>query len=269
MNSITNHKKASIVAIAVIAVALVIWFGNSHKNSCNVAYIKLQGDVVTYIPDSEATSTGNSYDQTSSEDVTQAIRQAASNPNIKAIVLEIDSYGGSPVGGEEIEKALQQEAHKPTVALMRGEGDSAAYMAATGADTIFASVFSDVADIGITSSYTDNALQDKQNGITFNQLSIGKYKDMYNTDKPLTPDEQALAMKELQIGYQNFIQIVANNRHLSVDKVTTLANGASMSGQEGVQAGLVDKIGNVDDVRNYLSAELKQNAVVCGIDVSN
>ena len=260
-----NKKTYTAAGILVLAVILILWLGNSYRSSCNVAYIPLQGALVTYIPDSQATSTGNSSDQTASEDVTAAIRQASADPSIKAIVLEVNSYGGSPVGGQEIELALKRT-QKPTVALIRDNGDSAAYMAATGADTIFASVFSDVADIGITQSYVDNSKQDVTNGLTFNQLSIGTYKDMFNLDKPMTADEKALAMKELQIGYQNFVQIVADNRHMSVGKATALANGASLMGAEALQDGLIDKIGNVDDVRSYLAAQLKQNAVICGID---
>ena len=292
MYSGTYRKKIYITAcIGVIVVILIFWLANSHKSSCNVAYIKLHGEVVTYItppdatsptdtylsfPPSDATSTDPSdqaapqdtseaFDQTASEDVTQAIRQAAADSSIKAIVLEIDSYGGSPVAGQEMELALKH-AQKPTVALIRQSGDSAAYMAATGADIIYASVFSDVADIGITESYVDNAKQDVTNGLTFEQLSVGKYKDMFNPDKPLTADERTLAMKELQISYQNFVKMVADNRHMSVEKVTALANGAPMTGEEGVQNGLIDKLGNVDDVRSYLTGELKQNAVICGID---
>jgi ClpP class serine protease len=52
---------------------------------------------------------------------------------------------------------------------------------------------------------------------------------------------------------------------MSIDKATALANGASMTGEEGVQAGLIDKIGDVDDVRSYLTGQLKQSAVICGI----
>jgi protease-4 len=262
------NKKTYIICTIALAVILLLWFFAPRTHSCNVAYIKLQGTLVTYIPASEATSTGNAYDQTASEDVTAAIRQASANPVIRAIVLEVNSYGGSPVGGQEIELALKQT-KKPTVALIRDEGDSAAYMAATGANTIFASVFSDVGDIGVTQSYTDTAQQDATNGITFNQLSVGTYKDMYNTDKELTPSEKTLAMDELQIVYNDFVQIVAQNRHMSVDKATVLANGAAVTGEEAVQDGLIDKIGNVDDVRSYLSGQLKQSAVICGIDTGS
>ena len=148
---------------------------------------------------------------------------------MKAIILEIDSPGGSGDAGEEVESSLKQ-AHKPTVALIRSIGDSAAYMSATGADTIFASTFSEVGDIGITQSYVDNSKQDVTNGLTYNQLSVGAYKDMFSTDKPLTPAEHTLAMKELDIAYNRFVQIVSQNRHMSMDTTIALANGSSIAG---------------------------------------
>ncbi len=254
----------------VVIIALFsLWLlspGSSH-NSCNVAYIPVHGELVTYIPASEGTTTDNSYDQTASEDVTQSIRTAEADPSIKGIVLEIDSPGGSPVAGEEIQATLKRSS-KPTVALIRDEGDSAAYMAASGANMIFASAFSDVGDIGITQSYVDNSKQDAEEGLTFDQLSIGKYKDMFNTDKPLTADERALALTELQMDFNVFVNIVAENRSMSTSTVLTLADGASYTGQEGVQNGLINKIGNVDDVRSYLTNKLGAGAVICDIDTN-
>lgn len=264
MSLFVCHKTYIAAGLGLVVVLLLI-FANPHKGPCNVAYIPLHGYMTTYIPESEVATSSNASDQTASEEVTQAIRQAAANPNMKAVVLEIDSPGGLPVAGQEIEEALKQ-VQKPTVALIREQGDSAAYMSATGANTIFASDFSDVGDIGITESYTDNSKQDESNGVTFNQLSIGKYKDMFNTDKPMTPDEQALAMQELQANYQDFVQIVADNRHMSVDAVTALADGSSVTGEEALKDGLIDKIGNIDDVRNYLTEKIKRNAIICGVD---
>ena len=250
--------------IAALFIILLIVPGHM-QSTCNIAYIPVQGELVTYIPASEGTTTGNTYDQTASEDVTQAIRIASQDPDMKGIVLEIDSPGGSPVAGEEIQAALKRTT-KPTVSLIRDEGDSAAYMAASGATTIFASVFSDVGDIGITQSYVDSAKQDAAEGLTFNQLSIGKYKDMFNTDKPLTLDERALALQQLQMDYNVFVGLVAENRGMSTSSVLALADGASYTGTEALQNGLINKIGNVDDVRTYLTSKLGTNAVICGID---
>jgi protease-4 len=255
-----------LIAAVILILVLIGWFVNSATiHSCNVAYIPLRGDMVTYIADADSASSSNPQDETSSEDVTSAIRDADADPDMKAIVVGIDSPGGDPVAGEEIESTLKLVS-KPTIALIRSEGDSAAYMAATGAQTIFASNFSDVGDIGITESYTDQAQQDAASGITFNQLSVGKYKDMFDPDKPMTADERALVMNQLQILYQDFVQIVVRNRHLSTSTVTTLANGSSMTGQQALSDGLIDKIGDIDDVRTYLSQKLGTDAVICGID---
>lgn len=250
-----------------IAIVLAIAVNGSWApgGSCNVAYIPVLGELVTYIPASENATSTNPQDMTASEDVTQSIRDAAADPSIKAIVLEIDSPGGDPVAGEEIESGLKLSG-KPTVALIRSEGASAAYMAATGANTIFASEFSMVGSIGITESYTDQSQQDVAEGITYNQLSIGKYKDMFDPDTSLTPEERSLALSQLQLMYQEFVAIVAQNRDMSTSSVLTLANGAAIPGQQALQAGLVDKLGTIEDVRSYLSKKLGVNAVICGID---
>jgi protease-4 len=268
MPAIPSNARTLLIAGGIVIVAMfLVWAIVPARGyaSCSVAYIPVHGELVTYVPASESTTTGDAYDQTASEDVTRSIRTADADPEIKGIVLEIDSPGGSPVAGEEIQAALKQSS-KPTVALIRDEGDSAAYLAASGADAIFASAFSDVGDIGITQSYVDSSKQDAENGLTFNQLSVGKYKDMFNTDKPLTPDERALAMKELQIDYNVFVDIVAENRGMSTDTALSLSDGSSFTGQEAVQNGLIDRIGNIDDVRAYLSDKLGANAVICGID---
>ena len=139
-------------------------------------------------------------------------------------------------------------------------------MAASGADSIYASAFSDVGDIGITQSYLDSAKQDSQNGLTYNQLSVGKYKDMFSSDKALTAEERALAMKELQIDYSTLVSIVAKNRHMGTDQMTLLADGSSETGTQALSDGLVDSIGNVDDVRTYLTSKINAEAVICGID---
>ena len=247
-----------------MVIAALLYFFAPRASACNVAYIKLQGDLITYIPASEM-STSTAQDQTSSDDITKAIREASATPQMKAIVLEIDSPGGYPVAGQEIESALKL-VKNPTVALIRAEGDSAAYMAATGADTIFASEFSDIGDIGTTESYTDQSQQDISNGITFNQLSVGEYKDMFNTDKPLNSAERTLIMSQLQVAYQDFVGIVAENRHMSTSSVLALANGAGVPGQQALQEALIDRLGTIDDVRTFLTQKLGTPAVICGID---
>ena len=222
---------------------------------CNVQNIKLQGHLLTYRNYASDETGQISKDVASSEEIVNAINKANNNISIKAIILEIDSGGGSPVGGEEIAEALKKTT-KPTVALIRDRGTSAAYMAATGAKYIVAYDNSDVGSIGVTMSYVDNYDKNKQDGLYFNQLSMGEYKDAGNPDKYLTKDEAKLFNRDIKIMYENFINTVAENRNLDADKVAELADGSSMLGQMAMDNGLIDQVGGVNEVEKYLEPRI-------------
>jgi len=227
--------------------------GNSKD--CNVKIIPLTGGLATYY---DPANSGYVY----SDEIVSQIEDANKNEGIKAIVLEIDSYGGSPVAGEEVLNALKNSG-KETVALIRQAGLSAAYMAAIGANTIFASKFSDVGSIGVTGSYVDNANKNKTEGITFNQLSSGKYKDTMDPDKPLTEEEKALIMRDIELAHESFVNLVAKHRKLSVGKVGQMADGSSMLGEMALKNGLIDKIGGMNEVKEYLKIKLGTEPIIC------
>ncbi len=256
-------KIVKITSIVILAVTVIIFWvvvsclfidewpsNNKDKSDCNVANIKLYGDLYTYVKE-----TDDCKDCASSEEVVNQIRDAEANNDIKAILLTIDSTGGNPVAAEEIANTLKQ-ASKPTVALIRSSGDSGAYFAATGAERIFASDMSDVGSIGITSSYVDNSKKNQKDGLTYNSLSLGKYKDTGNPDKPLTDEEKKMILNDLQVGYDIFIKNVANNRHLDIEKVKVLADGNSMDGQKALDNGLIDQLGSLSDVETYLANKI-------------
>lgn len=232
---------------------------NSESKDCNVTGINLHGQLLTYFPEKEPLDMS---DVASADYVLAYIQKANDDEKVKAIVLEVDSGGGSPVAGEEIAHALKNS-KKPTVALIRQMGTSAAYWASTGAKTIFASKNSDIGSIGVTYSYLDKVAKNTKDGLTYLELYVGKYKDMGNPDKPLTDDEKALIMRDLKIVHSNFIKAVAQNRNLSVDKVTALADGSSVLGEQAKNLGLVDKIGDLIDVENYLTEKLGEKATIC------
>lgn len=173
-------KKKTIIISGVIII-LVFIFGliflsyksgqaNLFASGCNVQGIKLYGQLLTYRNGASDTTGQLSKDVASAEEITAAIEKANKDSSIKAILLQIDSSGGSPVGGWEIEEALKHSS-KPTVALIRERGDSAAYLSASGAKHIIASANSDVGSIGVTMSYLGNADKNTTDGLTFYQLS--------------------------------------------------------------------------------------------------
>jgi len=235
----------------------------TEEDNCNVSGIELHGNLLTYISPTNLDKDGNVLeDQTASENIVYFINEAEKDENIKAIILEIDSYGGSPVAAEEISNTLKN-AKKPTVALIRDGGVSAAYLAATGADKIFASKNSDVGSIAVTMSYLDNVRQNQKEGLTFNQLSSGKFKDTGDPNKTLSAEEIKLLMRDVNIIHQNFIKTVAENRNLDIKKVEGLADGSTMLGEMALKNGLIDQIGGVFEVKEYLKEKIGEEVEIC------
>lgn len=235
----------------------------TQADNCNVSGIELHGSIDTYTSyDSSDPDTTEVIDATASQDVVGAINQAENDEKIKAIILEIDSYGGYPVAAEEIAQAMKR-ATKPSVAMIRKAGISAAYWSATGANIIFASANSDVGGIGVTNSYLDNSKKNTKDGLTFNSLSTGTFKDMQNPDKSLTESERKLIMRDAYIINDNFIKTVATNRNLDINKVKAMTDGSSMLGEAALQNGLIDKIGGIAEVKDYLKDKIGEDVEIC------
>lgn len=231
--------------------------------TCNVLKIKLQGNLLSYIPyESRNESGGTVIDAASSENIVAAIEYADKDESVKAIILEIDSMGGYPTAAEEVANALKRT-KKITVALIRLSGNSAAYWSATGADIIYASANSDTGSIGLTNSYVDNSKKNEKEGLTYNQISTGRFKDMFSSDKPLTREERELIERDLKITHENFVKAVAENRKLEIEKVRLLSDGSSMLGQMALDNGLIDKIGGINEVKEYLKDKIGEDIEIC------
>lgn len=235
----------------------------SSAEDCNVYGINLHGDVVTYHSrDSYNDQNKLTVDETSADDINWIMKDAQNKDNIKAVVVEIDSAGGSGEAGEEMMTAFKQST-KPVIAFIRDKGDSAAYLAATGAQTIFASKFSDVGSIGVTMSYLQETEKDKKDGLTYVDLSSGIYKDTGNPNRPLSDNEKQILMRDVKIAYQYFVNIVAQNRNLDVSAVQKLADGSTVMGEQALKDGLIDKIGSLPDVENLLTEKIGSKATIC------
>ncbi len=227
-------------------------------SSCNIAVIKLEGGLMTYLEGEYAGGDANQYSMSwaSSDHIVSQIEDADASSSIEAIVLQIDSTGGSPVAAEEIANALTRVA-KPSIALIRGEGLSAAYWSATGADYIVAAENAEVGSIGVTSSYVDQSKHNVQSGFTFHSISTGEYKDILNSNKVLTTKEEALVRDEIGVMLSNFVNTISRNRGLAVASITpALTSGAPFIASSALTYGLIDQIGDKETVRSYLATTL-------------
>lgn len=229
---------------------------------CTVAGINLHGSIVTYVPPHAENDSYFDYDVVGSEDILWAIDNANEDENIKAIVLEVDSVGGSPVAGEEIANAIKNSS-KPVVAFVRDIGASAAYWGMSSADRIFASRNSDIGSIGVTMSYLNNVEKNKIEGYTYEELSSGKFKDSGSGDKALTKEEKELFLRDVNIIHENFMQDISINRNIPLEKVKSFSDGSTVLGARALELGLIDEIGGLTEVKTYLKDTLGIEPSIC------
>jgi len=175
----------------------------------------------------------------------QMMDDAINDPSIGAIVLDINSPGGSPVAAEEMLKKVNSS-KKPVIARISDVGSSAAYMVASGADEIVASPSSWVGSIGVILTLADLSEYYQKQGIDVYSITGGKYKDMGADYRDLTPEERKMLQTMVDEEYDYFITIIAKNRNLSFDYVKSIAEGKPYTGQQGLNISLVDYLGGKD-----------------------
>ncbi|MBI2542503.1 signal peptide peptidase SppA [Candidatus Woesearchaeota archaeon] len=188
---------------------------------------------------------------TASPDAIELIEKADKNPGIKAIVLEINSPGGSAVASEEIANAVRKT-NKTTVAWIREVGASGAYWIASASDHIVANKVSITGSIGVIASYLEFPGLLEDYNVTYRRLVSGKYKDMGSPFKEMTDEEKAIFQQNLDLIRDYFVSEVAKNRNLSKKDVDKVANGLFYLGIQAKELGLVDEVGGKDEVIAYV-----------------
>lgn len=219
---------------------------------CNVAVIPLHGEISSYTYYDES---GQEMYTSVLDDVEAALTAAERDPMIEAVLLSVDSPGGSPYAGEALAKELLRSP-LPSVALVRDQGLSAGYWAATGADHLIASALSDIGSIGVTMSYVEYAGQQRDSGLSYIEIASGKYKDAGNPDRFLTEEERALFQRDVDLVHEEFVKAVAEHRGMSTDAVRALADGSSMTGAAALTAGLIDAMGDKETAREWIAGQI-------------
>ncbi|MEM2916677.1 MAG: signal peptide peptidase SppA [Candidatus Woesearchaeota archaeon] len=239
----------------IVSFVIAVFFPTSTIMSGNIAVVPIKGILTTgenakyFLEDSG----------TPSEKIVEWIKNADKDSKTKAILLEIDSPGGSPVATEEIARAVK-DANKTVIAVIRETGASGAYWIASAANYIFASKMSITGSIGVSSSRLEFAGLLKDYNVTYRRLVSGKYKDAGTRWKEMTPEEEALFQRMLDEVHAEFIRAVAENRNLPIEKVKELAHGFVFTGAQAKENGLVDAIGNKDDAIKYIEQKLNITA---------
>jgi len=217
----------------------------------NVAVIPIEGMIST---ESDSWMPG-----IKSSDIVEQIEKADKNNEIKAILLEINSPGGTPVATDEIAQAIK-DANKTTVAVIRETGASGAYWISTAADKIFANRMSITGSIGVTASRLEYWGILKDYNVTYRKLTAGKLKDAGTVFREMTVEEQQLFQELLDDLDEEFITAVAENRHLPKEEVRELATGFVYLGSRAKELGLIDELGGKKEALKYIEKELNITA---------
>jgi protease-4 len=208
------------------------------------------GDSIALIHvDGVIAGTGSEFDGViTPEAMLSKLDQALADSSVKAILLRIDSPGGTVAASQEIAiEVARASEEKPVIASIGDVGASGAYMIASQCDEIVAAPTSAVGSIGVITQIPNVAgLLDKL-GVEFTVLTAGEYKDAGSPFRSMTATETALIQTEVDIAYDEFIRIVAEGRELPEPDVREMATGFAWSALVAKDMGLVDTLGNFND----------------------
>ena len=196
--------------------------------------------------------------QVGGDSFARQIRRARQDDDVKAMVLRINSPGGSVTASEEILREVRlTRDKKPVIVSMGDYAASGGYWIATGANYIFAEPNTITGSIGVFGLQFNVQKLGNVNGLTWDVVKTSRYADRTTVSRPKTPQELAIAQKSVNQIYNQFLDKVAQARKLPKPKVAQIAQGRVWSGQDAKQLGLVDKLGGIEDAIKYAAQDAK------------
>ena len=245
---------SAVLLLAVLSFVVSLLKGNNNSQKTvtipdRVAVINIEGTIVW-----GADSKENLFQQANgitSGTIMKQIREAAADDSVKALVLRIDSGGGSATAAEEVGRELlrfKEQTKKPIVATMGNTGASAAYwIAACASDKIYANATTLTGSIGVYMPYMNTEELFKKIGITSDKIKSGPYKDILTNDRPMTPEEKEILQNIVDEIYDQFVYTVSAGRRMETSKVRAIADGRIYTGRQAKNIGLVDELGDYYD----------------------
>ena len=245
---------SAVLLLAVLSFVISLLKGNNNSEKTvtvpdRVAVINIEGTIVC-----GADSKENLFQQANgitSGTIMKQIREAAADDSVKALVLRIDSGGGSATAAEEVGRELlrfKEQTQKPIVATMGNTGASAAYwIAACASDKIYANATTLTGSIGVYMPYMNTEELFKKIGITSDKIKSGPYKDIMSNDRPMTTEEKQILQNIVDEIYDQFVYTVSAGRRMETSKVRAIADGRIYTGRQAKNIGLVDELGDYYD----------------------
>jgi len=245
-----------ILAASTVALVVFAYAGASHQavlpggigrslgltgGHDKIAVVYVEGQMVS---DKTSDGSGSAY----SSDIVKAMRKATDDPEVKAIVMRVNSPGGTPVSAEEIISQMKKtRAIKPVVVSMGDMATSAAYYISSQTDRIVADPDTFTGSIGVIWVFENKSKSYAEDGISFYVAKTGDYKDLGSDKRGLTTSEKDYVQSVINESYDRFVSNVAKGRNLSEDYVRSIADGRVYTGSKAQQMGLIDDLGGLYD----------------------
>jgi protease-4 len=183
-----------------------------------------------------------------SREVIRGLNAFVEDAGVKAIVLRIDSPGGGVGASQEIYREVVKARNKKTVvASFGGVAASGGYYVACGAGKIVANPGTITGSIGVVMQFANLEELFKKIGYKGYVIKSGEHKDIGSPFRGMTPEEEALLQEVIDTVHHQFITAVAEGRKIPVEKIAAIADGRIFSGEQALEMGLVDRLGNLQD----------------------
>ncbi len=209
-----------------------------------IAIVKVYGPIQT---EPEETMLG--IEQGGADAVVRKIRGYGRNERVKAIVLRVNSPGGTPAACQEILAEIKRvkKDGKKVVVSMADMAASGGYYISTHADRIYADPATLTGSIGVRVGTMNAQKLAKKIGVQFGTIQSGEHKDILSPWREMTEQERALLQEAVMDTYEQFVAEVATGRNMKPEDVRPLADGRIFTGKQARKAGLVDKMGGLQD----------------------
>ncbi|UNC93693.1 signal peptide peptidase SppA [Candidatus Contubernalis alkaliaceticus] len=181
--------------------------------------------------------------------VLEQLRDARLNPSVEAVVLRVNSPGGTASATQEIHSEILKlrEDGKVVVVSMSDMAASGGYYISVAADHIMANPGTTTGSIGVILQHISLEELFEELGIEFETIKSGEFKDIGDISRAMTSEEREILQSFSQDVYEQFVEAVASGRNMSKEQVLALADGRVFTGRQALELGLVDELGNIYD----------------------
>ncbi|MBR4775705.1 MAG: signal peptide peptidase SppA [Bacteroidales bacterium] len=211
-----------------------------------VAVLHMDGEIVEGKDD---------YDNIAADRFVQEIDRLRKNQDVKAVVLRVNSPGGSVSASEKIRAALDLlQKEKPLVASFGNYAASGGYWISNGCQKIYANPTSITGSIGVFSMIPEFSDVTKKVGVGIETVGSNKHSDMFSLVRPFDTQELAFMQASVEDIYERFVNLVAEGRGMEPDAVDAIAQGRVWTGADALEIGLVDELGTLQDAIAYAAA---------------